>query len=86
MAAALLSIIFLIGTLFVHLFHGLSPKINLCLNGILLGLWAPGFAFLWYYSRGTLSHVCNRANWTEETGIMVCRIYKALFAFALLGV
>jgi hypothetical protein len=69
----------------MHIFFGLSPRVNLVLNSVLLGLWAPGFGFLWYYSRGTLSHVCNTANWTEEVGIMVCRIYKALFAFALEG-
>lgn len=32
-----------------------------------------------------MSHVCNKSNWEDETGIMVCRIYKALFAFTLLG-
>jgi hypothetical protein len=34
---------------------------------------------------GTLGHVCNSANWGSEAGIMVCRIYKTLFTFALLA-
>jgi hypothetical protein len=34
---------------------------------------------------GTLGHVCNTANWGSEAGIMVCRIYKALFTFTLLS-
>ena len=34
---------------------------------------------------GTLGHVCDAANWGSEAGIMICRIYKALFTFTMLG-
>jgi hypothetical protein len=85
LAAALLTFFTLSGTLLMYACFGLSPLVNLSVNGLLLALWAPGFAFLWYWSRGTLSHYCDRTNWTGPTGIMVCRLYKALFAFALLG-
>jgi hypothetical protein len=34
---------------------------------------------------GTLANLCDVEHWNEEVGIMVCRIYKALFAFSLLG-
>jgi len=34
---------------------------------------------------GTLANVCDVAHWHEETGIMVCRIYKTLFTFTLVG-
>lgn len=33
----------------------------------------------------TLSHACNTVNWGNDAGTMVCRIYKALFTFALTG-
>jgi hypothetical protein len=32
-----------------------------------------------------LSQVCSAKTWRDETGIMICRIYKALFAFCALG-
>ena len=69
----------------LHCCCGLNPRLNVCLNGCLLVLWSVSFALLSWWSSGTLSHVCNKSNWEDETGIMVCRIYKALFAFTLLG-
>lgn len=32
-----------------------------------------------------MGHVCNAANWDSSTGVSICREYKALFSFALLG-
>jgi hypothetical protein len=85
LAAALTTMLSLAGTLLIYLLFGLSPFVNLCINGLLLALWAPSFAFLWYWTRKTLSDVCSAKTWHDETGIMVCRIYKALFAFCALG-
>jgi hypothetical protein len=85
LAAALATMITLIGTLLIYLLFGLSPFVNLCVNGLLLALWAPSFGFLWYWTRKTLSHVCSPKTWQDDTGIMICRIYKALFAFSALG-
>ncbi|KAK3678571.1 hypothetical protein LTR78_001869 [Recurvomyces mirabilis] len=34
---------------------------------------------------GTLAGACDKAHWHEDTGIMVCNIYKALFSFTLFG-
>lgn len=34
---------------------------------------------------GTLGHVCNTVNWGSPDGIMICRIYKALFSFTVTG-
>ena len=64
---------------------GLSPRLNLALNTVLLVIWTMGFGMLSYYMSGTLSHHCDVDNWSEDTGIMVCRIYKTLFTFSLLG-
>jgi len=85
LAASLATMITLAGTLLIYLLFGLSPFVSLCVNGLLLALWAPSFAFLWYWTRKTLSDVCSAKTWQDETGIMICRIYKALFAFSALG-
>ncbi|KAI9691054.1 MAG: hypothetical protein M1822_008674 [Bathelium mastoideum] len=55
------------------------------INGVLAVLWLVGFSLLSWWMSGTLTHVCNVANWHEDAGVMVCRIYKSLFTFALLG-
>jgi len=86
LAASLLTLLCLIGTLTIYVLFRLSPLWNLCINAVLLMLWAPAFAFLWFWSKPTLSHVCNKKTWEDSTGIMVCRIYKSLFAFAMFGV
>lgn len=64
---------------------GLSPRVNLILNSVVFGLWTVGFILLSYWMWSTLTHYCNVTNWNDQTGIMVCRIYKALFTFSLLG-
>jgi hypothetical protein len=65
--------------------HVLSPLLNLIINIILLLLWVVGLSLLGWNMSGTLGHVCNAANWGSDAGIMVCRLYKALFTFTLLG-
>ena len=82
---SLLTVAFLSATIVFHLFTGLSPRVNLGLNGLLFVLWAMGFGMLAYWMAGTLTHYCDILNWTDGTGIMVCRIYKSLFTFTLLG-
>jgi hypothetical protein len=34
---------------------------------------------------GTLFHACNISNWGNDTGTMICNIYKTLFAFVVIG-
>lgn len=82
---ALLSLLTLTLTLALHFCHGLSPLLNLILNIPILLLWILGLSLLGWNMAGTLGHVCNTANWGREVGIMVCRLYKALFSFTLLG-
>lgn len=69
----------------MYVFFGLSPLVNLVGNTVLLLLWGPAFGYLWFYTSATLTHVCNKKNWDGVVGIMVCRIYKALFAFSMFG-
>jgi len=82
---SLLTVAFLLFTIILHLFTGLKAQLNLALNTLLFVLWGMGFGMLAYWMSGTLKHHCDVSNWTDDTGIMVCRIYKALFSFALLG-
>lgn len=88
LAVSLLTIAIFLATTILH-FFGTSPLqtplTNTLLNAALLLLWAVSFALLSWWSAGTLRHVCTRANWDDDTGISICRTYKALFSFALLG-
>ncbi|KAF2273614.1 uncharacterized protein EI97DRAFT_147251 [Westerdykella ornata] len=86
LTVALLTLLFLSATTFLHCFHGLNPLFNIALNSILFVLWALGFSLLTRWTSGTLAHVCNVKTWDDNTGIMICRIYKALFSFSLFGV
>ncbi|KAF1828958.1 hypothetical protein BDW02DRAFT_574414 [Decorospora gaudefroyi] len=85
LAVSLLTILTLTTTTILHIYYGLNPVLNLTLNSALALLWALSFALLAWWCSGTLSHVCDKQNWDSETGISVCRMYKALFSFALLG-
>jgi hypothetical protein len=82
---ALLTLVSLTLTIVLHCFYGLNPMLNTLLNTCLALLWAVAFSLLSWWSSGTLSHVCNRDNWDDELGVSVCRLYKALFSFSLLG-
>lgn len=48
-------------------------------------LWALSWSLLTWNMSGTLTHTCNTENWNDTSGVMICRIYKALFTFALVG-
>ncbi|KAH7381456.1 hypothetical protein DE146DRAFT_286708 [Phaeosphaeria sp. MPI-PUGE-AT-0046c] len=85
MAVALLTLVSLAATIVLHCFYGLNSTLNTMLNSALAVLWAVSFGLLSWWSSGTLSHVCNGDNWDDELGISVCRLYKALFSFSLLG-
>ncbi|KAK5133869.1 hypothetical protein LTR08_007200 [Meristemomyces frigidus] len=84
-AASLFSVASLFATILLHCFTGLNPRLNLALNALLALLWALSWSLLTWYMSGVLANVCDVAHWNEAVGVMVCRIYKALFAFTLLG-
>jgi hypothetical protein len=73
-------------TLTLHLLSGLNPRLNLIFNSTIFVIWTAGFGMLSWWMWGTLTHYCDVGHWTDGNGIMVCKIYKALFSFALLGV
>ncbi|EME49564.1 hypothetical protein DOTSEDRAFT_49802 [Dothistroma septosporum NZE10] len=84
-SASLFSIAALSITILLHCCVGLNPRLNLGVNGVLLVLWGLSWCLLTWYMSGTLANMCDVEHWNEEVGIMVCRIYKALFTFTLLG-
>lgn len=85
MVVSLLTLISLTLTTILHSCHVLSPRLNLVINIPLLLLWALSFSLLTWNMSGTLTHICNVENWGNSTGIMICRIYKALFSFSTTG-
>jgi len=72
-------------TAFFYHYRQLRPRLSSMINIFLTLLWMLGFALLTWNLSGTIKHKCNIDNWTHETGIMVCRIYKALEAFTITG-
>lgn len=48
-------------------------------------LWGAAFGMLSWWASKTLTHRCQVEDWNDETGVMVCRIYKALYAFGCCG-
>ena len=84
-AASLASVVALTSTILIHCLTGLNPSLNIAINALLSFLWSLSWALLAWYMSGTLASMCDIEHWNEDVGIMVCRIYKALFAFTLVG-
>lgn len=84
-SASLASIAALTCTILLHCLLGLNPRLNLGINGLLAVLWGLSFGLLTWYMSSTLGETCDKEHWNEEVGIMVCRIYKALWTFTLVG-
>lgn len=85
LVASLLTIVALVATMLLHVYHGLNPSVNIVVNASLAVVWTVSFAMLARWCSGTLSHVCDTSGWGSDTGVSICRQYKALFSFALLG-
>ena len=84
-SASLASIAALTFTIFLHCLLGLNPRINIAINAFLAVLWGLSFGLLTWFMAGTLGETCDVKSWNEDVGIMVCRIYKALWTFTLVG-
>ena len=85
MASSLFSVAALCVTIMLHCCIGLRPDLNIAINGFLSLLWVVSWSLLTWYMSPTLQNMCDVQHWHEDTGIMVCRIYKALFTFAFFG-
>ncbi|KAJ5669636.1 hypothetical protein N7462_010706 [Penicillium macrosclerotiorum] len=84
--AAVLSILNNILTAVINCACGLSTKLSIALNILLLILWALSLALLSYNMSGTILTKCTTTYWATSTALSVCRCYKALFAFTVVGV
>lgn len=85
LVVSILTILAVTITTALHCLYGLSPSLNTTLNSVLAVLWLVAFGLLSWWSSATLNHVCNAESWESGLGISVCRLYKALFSFALLS-
>jgi len=86
LATTVITMIALAGTFFIYILFGLAPTVSMACNAVLLALWTPTFGVLWFHTKNTISDACSVTSWFDGTGVMVCHIYKALFAFAMFGV
>jgi len=86
-AASTFTVLALTVTILLHCCIGLNPRLNLAINSLLFALWAAGFGSLSWWASKTLFHACDAGNLIghDENGLLVCRIYKALYSFACLG-
>ncbi|OGM50456.1 hypothetical protein ABOM_000930 [Aspergillus bombycis] len=83
--AVILSLLNYVLTTITHCCYGLSPRLSLLSNTICLLLWLISLGLLSWSMSQTVLTTCNATYWATSTGITVCRIYKALFAFTILG-
>ncbi|KAF4240413.1 hypothetical protein CNMCM8980_001306 [Aspergillus fumigatiaffinis] len=81
LVSAFLSILNYIFTSLTHCCYGLSPRLSLLSNTILLILWLISLGLLSWSMSHTILTTCNATYWATSTGITVCRTYKALFTF-----
>jgi hypothetical protein len=85
MLACLLTLLNLVFTYTLYCCGNLSPTLSLVFNFILFGLWTTCLGLLASNLQGILTTSCDIDHWGNNTGVMVCRDYKALFAFLVLA-
>jgi len=85
LASTFLSLLAIIISSLVYHCAFLSPLINLTVNITILIFYTAGLILLTWNMYGTLGHSCSKANWASDDGMMICRIYKALYSFTLFG-
>ncbi|CAF9907282.1 MAG: hypothetical protein HETSPECPRED_007089 [Heterodermia speciosa] len=85
LTVSILTLVAFIITSVFYTLRTLSPKLNLYSNTALTALWCLGLALLSWNLSWTLGHRCTTDSWKNDAGIMVCRLFKALTAFAVTG-
>jgi hypothetical protein len=85
MLACFLSLLNFVFTYTLYCCGHLSPTLSLVFNFILFGLWTTCLGLLASNMQGTLTTTCDIAHWGNDTGVAVCRDYKAFFAFLVLA-
>ncbi|KAL8742863.1 MAG: hypothetical protein Q9190_004726 [Brigantiaea leucoxantha] len=83
LAVSILAIAALASSSALYHYRTLPPSFNLTNNAALLVFWSFALSFMTWNLGWTLGHRCTIQTWKNETGIMVCRLYKACTAFAV---
>ncbi|RMJ23734.1 hypothetical protein PHISP_05386 [Aspergillus sp. HF37] len=83
--SAVLSLTNITVTTMTHCCYGLSPRLSLGLNALLLILWSISLGLLSWSMAHTILTSCTTRYWGNATGMGVCRVYKTLFAFTAAG-
>jgi hypothetical protein len=63
----------------------LSPLFMMVADAILVFMWVFTFAMLSRAMGRTTTETCDIANWGSDAGIVICHMYKCLFAFVFLS-
>ncbi|KAF7873986.1 hypothetical protein EAF04_002658 [Stromatinia cepivora] len=72
-------------TIILYNFTYLSPKFNCLFNGTASIFWMLGFGLLSWSLSNTLERSCDVQTWRSSTAVGVCREYKSLWTFTLIG-
>lgn len=73
------------GTAFFYYMRTLKPGLSSYINSFLSALWILGFTLLSWYLNGLLINRCDIENWDTTIGVMVCKMYKAVETFTIVG-
>ncbi|PWY78286.1 hypothetical protein BO70DRAFT_294034 [Aspergillus heteromorphus CBS 117.55] len=83
--AVVLALLNYLLTTLTHCFYGLSPRLSLTTNSIVLVIWLIALGLLSWSMAHTILTSCTTTYWGTSTGISVCRIYKTLFTFTIVA-
>ena len=86
LVASLVSILTVTFTTSTHIFRTMTPRTSMIINGLAFILWIIGLSIITAkIGSMVLGHTCAMPMWATEMGVMVCRIYKALYSFIVIG-
>ena len=72
--------------IFRHRVFQVSARLNLFVHLVILSLWCAAFGVLsWRLNKMVLSHTCSIKVWETSMGVMVCRLYKAMYSFSAIS-
>lgn len=72
-------------TVFLYCSHRRFILLSLISNSFLLILWAVSFGLLSWNMSKTLQHACPNIDWDNDVALIICRVYKALYSFIVIG-
>ncbi|TAQ83900.1 hypothetical protein B7494_g7781 [Chlorociboria aeruginascens] len=85
LAVSIITLASLLVTIILYNFTYLSPRFNVLLNGAIWLGWCLGLGLLSWSLSATLKKHCDVKTWGGKQPAAICRDYKALWAFTLVG-